>query len=308
MQDPIYNRIVNMKRPSVFAASGLVLLSAIGLWASSLAASLLPADSDSALTAVNLIYYLPFVLLPIALYARRHPGLSGGMRLNPLPVFPTLLLAALALNSVYLASALAAVWEAGLNALGLHGPAVAALPDTKQEVAMSILTLAALPAVCEELLFRGFVLSAWESRGTAFAVGVSAGMFALLHSNLYGLPAYLLVGAVAGYVTWSLDSVYAGIVYHTIYNAACLVIPWLLSGESTAEVAVTGSMAFTLILDAAVLAAMSAMLLMSLRLRARSRGLVPIPRIRRPLERRDKVMLAAALLTMAASTVIVLAV
>ena len=51
-----------------------------------------------------------------------------------------------------------------------------------------------------------------------------------------------------------------------------------------------------------MIAAMMAMLIVTLRLRARREGVEPIPRIRRPLEGRDKVMLLAAVLEHAAET------
>ncbi len=310
MQDPIYNRIVNTKRPSVFAASGLVLLAAIGLWASSLAASLLP--EDSALTAASLLYYLPFAALPVALYLWRRPGCRESLRLNPPPELPLLGVALLALLTAYAASGLTALWDFALDALGLHEPATAGLPRTKQELSLSILLVAALPAVCEELLFRGFVLSAWEGRGTAFAIGVTAGLFALLHANLYGLPAYLMVGVISGCVTFALDSVYAGMIYHTLYNAAVLILSFLLSGQTGGEAAEAASASGSVLLPVALTTfttlSLIAALLVTLLLRARNAGIMAVPRVRRPLERRDKVMLAAALLAMAASTVIVLAV
>ena len=49
-----------------------------------------------------------------------------------------------------------------------------------------------------------------------------------------------------------------------------------------------------------------AMLLATLRLRAKREGIEPIPRIRRPLEERDKLMLILAVLVMTASTDILL--
>ena len=293
MNDPIYEKIENTPRPSIFAASGFMLLAAAGLWLTSLLQWALPGIPTA---LVNAAYYLPFVGLPMLLYARRHRGLGEGMRLNPLPAPPLLAVALLALLSVYAASILAAGWGWMLESLGLRAPGGAALPQTRGELLRAIVSMAALPAVCEELLFRGFALSAWESRGTAWAVGVTAALFALLHGNLFGLPAYLLVGAVSGFLTFALDSLYAGIAYHTLYNAACLVIPWLIGGEGSGEAAAaSGSLALSLALELVTLAAMMAALIVALRLRARTAGIEPIPRVRRPLARRDRRMLALLL-------------
>ena len=303
MQDPIYSKIENQPRPTLFAASGFVLLAAVGLWISTLLELLLP---DASMAIVNALYYLPFMLLPVGLYMLRQPGLVPAMRLNALPVLPTLSAALLGLLSVYVASMLSAVWGTALDALGLRGLSGAPVPQSEAELVTSILTLAAMPAICEELLFRGFVLSAWESRGTWFAMGVTAVLFALLHGNLYGIPAYLLVGAVAGYLAFALDSLYAAMIYHTVYNASCLVLPYLASGQGEADVAIDAATVFSLALQTIMIAAMMAMLIVTLRLRTRREGIEPIPRIRRPLEGRDKVMLLAAVLVMTTSMLILL--
>ena len=303
MQDPIYNRIKNQPRPTLFAASGVVLLAAVGLWISSLLESLLP---NASLALANALYYLPFMVLPVGLYALRRPGLGETMRLKAMPVLPTLSAALLGLLTVYVASLLSAAWGACLDALGLRGLGGVAVPRNERELLLDILALAAMPAICEELLFRGFVLSAWESRGTRFAIGVTAALFALLHGNLYGIPAYLLVGAVAGFLAFALDSVYAAMVYHTVYNTACLVIPYLAANQEAADVTIDAAAVFSLAIQTAMIASMMAMLLATLRARARREGIEPIPRIRRPLEGRDRAMLLAAVLVMTASMVILL--
>lgn len=306
MQDPIYSKIEGQPRPTLFAASGAVWVAAVGLWLAELILARLPASFSDAMALENAVYYLPFVVLPVALYMWRRPGLSEAMRLNPLPVLPVLSVSLLAVLSVYVASIVSVLWGMGLDALGLSSPGGFALPETRPALALMILTQAAMPAVCEELLFRGFVLSAWESRGTWFAVGVSAALFALLHANLYGLPAYLLVGILAGFVTFALDSLYAGMVYHTVYNTACLVISWKASGAAAETGSETVS-AFGLALETLMILSMMAMLLVSLWLRARREGYAPIPRIRRPLAGRERGMLSILGLTLAASMAVILA-
>ncbi len=304
MQDPIYSKIESTPRPTLFAASGFVLLASAGLWISALLELLLP-NADAAL--INALYYLPFMVLPVALYMLRRPGLGAAMRLNALPLLPTLSAALLGVLSVYVASLLSAAWSAGLDALGLRGMGGVPLPQSERDLLLSVLSLAAVPAICEELLFRGFVLAAWESRGTRFAVGLTAVLFALLHGNLYGIPAYLLVGAVAGFLAFALDSVYAAMVYHTVYNTACLVIPYLAAGrQGDPELVIDAFAVISMAIQTFMIASMMVMVILTLRMRARLNGIEPIPRIRRPLEGRDRAMLLAAVLAMAASMLILL--
>ena len=303
MQNMNHAPVDTQPRPSLFAASALVLLASIGLWAASLAALLL---NGSSVMAVNLIYYLPFMAIPVALYMRRHPGLADAMRLKPLALLPSLTVTLLALMSVYAASFLAEVWNAGWNALGLYSTSTSFIPESWAEQMLSVIGMAAIPAVCEELVFRGFAMAAWEHMGTAFAVWTTSALFALLHGNLFGLPAYLLVGATAGFVTWTLDSVYAGMLYHTVYNTACLVIPWMLRDQAAAEEAVTGSQLASLAPSLILLALMMTIMMLSLRWRARQMDIEPLPRIRRSLTAREKrivwAMLLFLLFTLAAMT------
>ena len=282
MQDPIYSRI-NIPRPTLTAASGFVLLAALGLWVSELALSFLPLGAQAIAAVECALYYLPFIALPVALYMRRHRGLAGAMRLNPLPASGALTAALLALVTVFCCSALATLWGWALDALGLRAIGGAPTPANRAELMLSIVTMAAVPAVCEELLFRGFVLSAWEGRGTVYAICVSAALFSLMHGNLYGLPVYMLVGVVSGFACHAFDSLYVGIVYHTVYNAACLVIAHLLAGEGNAEVALDLAMVVNIALRAAMQILTMLLLLALLAQRARHANIAPIPRIRRPL-------------------------
>ena len=307
MTDPVYNRIEGLPRPSIFAASACILLAAVGLWVAELALGWLPVGAEDRMAAENAVYYLPFVVLPVAVCMARRRGLGPAMRLNPLPALPALSVVVLGLLSVYLAAALADVWNELLSLMGLRGAMSVAVPDTPRGLMLSILTMAAVPAVCEELLFRGFAMAAWETRGTWFAIGVTSALFALLHGSVFGLPAYLLVGAISGFLTFALDSLYAGIAYHTVYNAACLVIAYLAARQpEDAAVEMTPAVVFSLALRVLATAALAAMLLVSLRLRARNAGIEPIPRVRRPLAARDRIMLLAAVTAMLATGAIAL--
>ena len=305
MEDKVYNEIVGKSRPTPFAASGLVLLAALGLWLSGLLALLAPASANREVL-LNALYYLPFIGLPMLLYARRRPGLSEALRLKPISPLAMLLAGMLGLWSVYVASLLTSAWDWLLSLIGLEAFDGIAVPDSPRALTLSIVTMAALPAVFEELLFRGAVFSAWESRGTAFGIGVSALMFALLHGNLFGWPAYLLVGAISAYLVFALDSLYAGIAYHTVYNAACLVISYLAKDAGAEDVAMNGSLLLSIAIDSLMIAGMMALMLRAVAMRRRLRHIEPIPRIRRPLTRGDKRMLWLAVGAMGLTTLIAL--
>ncbi|WP_417730925.1 ABC transporter permease subunit/CPBP intramembrane protease [Rosistilla oblonga] len=90
---------------------------------------------------------------------------------------------------------------------------------------LKLLTLAVVPAVCEEFFFRGFLLSGFLRNGKPWvAIVATAGLFGLFHvivrdSLLFErfLPSSLM-GLVLGVVCYRCGSLYPGIVLHAFHN------------------------------------------------------------------------------------------
>lgn len=299
--------LADRKRPSILAAEALLLLAIAGLWVSGVIVGMLGGDAGMFLS--DLAFYGPFMILPIVFYCVRTGGLSDALRLNPMPVGPTLLIGLAAVLSVYAASAVDGLWALALEGLGIAEPQTAIEVATSRELMLAVLHTAAVPAVCEELLCRGVAMSAFERKGTYFAIGASSVLFGLLHGNLYGLPAYVMVGAVAGFIVYAVDSLYAGMVYHTVYNAAILLIMHLMAKQPDAVEAAAAEMsamsgaalAGSLAMDLAMVGASIALTLIALNLRRKAAGIEPVPRSRQPMTGRERAMLAALLAASALS-------
>jgi sodium transport system permease protein len=80
------------------------------------------------------------------------------------------------------------------------------------------LVLAVTPAVCEEIYFRGFVLSGLRRLGTGRALIVSALLFGLAHSSVYRLLPTAVLGLLFGYAVWRSGSIACGILAHALNN------------------------------------------------------------------------------------------
>ena len=84
--------------------------------------------------------------------------------------------------------------------------------------------MALLPAVCEELAFRGFILSGLRHIGSkGMAIIVSSLFFAVLHSILQQSLAAFFLGMVIGYVAIHTGSILPCIVFHAIHNSLQLI-------------------------------------------------------------------------------------
>ena len=73
-----------------------------------------------------------------------------------------------------------------------------------------------LPAVFEELLFRGILLKEYRSYGTVLSVAVSSLMFAMLHLSLENFFYYFFMGVVFSIITLASQSLVPAILIHII--------------------------------------------------------------------------------------------
>ncbi len=81
-----------------------------------------------------------------------------------------------------------------------------------------VLAYAVLPALCEELVFRGILCAEYEGRGVICSFTLSTLWFALLHFNPEKLLSYLFAGAVLAALLYATRSVWACVIAHFIYN------------------------------------------------------------------------------------------
>lgn len=80
--------------------------------------------------------------------------------------------------------------------------------------------LAALPALCEELAFRGFVLSGLRHLGSKrWAIGLSAVFFGIAHGVIQQSIGAAALGMVLGYLAVQTGSLVPCILFHFTYNS-----------------------------------------------------------------------------------------
>src|SRR5262249_40034250 len=106
----------------------------------------------------------------------------------------------------------------------------------------AIVVFALVPAVCEELAFRGFILSGLEHQHrTRSAILLSALMFGFLHvllSLFQQLFNATLLGIVLGLLAVRSRSILPGIVFHFINNALGVVMGALTANPAQRSLAV----------------------------------------------------------------------
>ncbi len=94
---------------------------------------------------------------------------------------------------------------------------------------VSILTVCIVPALAEEVFFRGVLLSCFHSLGKIQAVLLTAFLFAFLHTNSFSFPMFFIIGMLLSKLTLSSHSLLVCIAFHISYNLAWLILPAYIS-------------------------------------------------------------------------------
>lgn len=83
-----------------------------------------------------------------------------------------------------------------------------------------LLLIAVTPALCEELAFRGFILSGLRRLGHKWtAIVLASVFFGLAHGLLQQSLSAACVGVVIGYVVVKTGSLWPGVIYHLCHNS-----------------------------------------------------------------------------------------
>ncbi len=97
-------------------------------------------------------------------------------------------------------------------------------PKTTAGLILFFLNTALLPAILEEMMFRGLVLQSLRRFGDEFALVVSSALFAMAHGNLLQSPNAFLVGLVLGLFCLRTGSLWGGMLAHFLNNGIILAL------------------------------------------------------------------------------------
>ena len=95
-------------------------------------------------------------------------------------------------------------------------------PLTLLQGLVAVPAVALLPALCEELLFRGILCTELDRRGAWRALLVGSLLFALIHFDLANLPVYFFAGMLLMLIVYATDSLIAAMLVHALYNLVSL--------------------------------------------------------------------------------------
>lgn len=91
---------------------------------------------------------------------------------------------------------------------------------------LSLISLVIAPAICEELLFRGIILSGLRKHGKTFSIVISAIMFCLFHMSIGQTVYPLLMGLLLGVIMYYTENIYYCIALHMTNNFLSLTLSY----------------------------------------------------------------------------------
>ena len=108
-----------------------------------------------------------------------------------------------------------------MSLFGYSGAGAVAIADTYPIwlLLINIVFTAVLPAVCEETVHRGMLLSQIKKQNVWKAVLISSLLFGLLHINIYQFFYATILGVLLAILTLSTKSIYPAMIVHFMNNA-----------------------------------------------------------------------------------------
>lgn len=114
--------------------------------------------------------------------------------------------------------------------------------DSIFEMAFVFFIVAIVPAVSEEVMFRGYVQKSFELKMTPFkAALITAVFFGLYHFNPYGIIPLILLGLFFGYAAYKSNSIVIPMVLHFLNNFIAVALFYIIGDDELIETKVQPS-------------------------------------------------------------------
>jgi sodium transport system permease protein len=234
--------------PAQAYACGAIIL--VGLFFAKLVVTVVPTDLAGIAKLIVApqigIILAPAVLMAAVLTTSVRKGLR--LRMPHWSALPVAMLLGVTLHPSYvmLAEAISRMYPISEQALASMQPFTEQISSAPWLTV--VLLMAVVPAICEELAFRGFIFGGLvQRRGELRAVAVTALMFGISHGVLQQSIAATMMGLLLGYVALRTGSVLPGIMIHFTSNALSVSlariattqwqgVDWILKSSGPADV------------------------------------------------------------------------
>ena len=91
-----------------------------------------------------------------------------------------------------------------------------------------VMTMAVIPAVVEEFIFRGLIFHGLKRRNPFWAIIISALLFGAMHMNFNQFLYAFAMGVVFSMITYATGSMWPSMIMHFVYNAQSVIMSHIL--------------------------------------------------------------------------------
>jgi membrane protease YdiL (CAAX protease family) len=192
------------------------------------------------LYTITLISEFVIILLPVLIFTLvKKLSFKEVFKLNNPGIVPMLLVIPASLGAYFVAMALNAIVIYVLQFIGTIPQTPIPVPTNLRELVTGILVIAVTPAICEEFMHRGLMLSAYERRGSNRALVITSILFGLFHLDITNLLGPIFLGLLIGYYVIRTNSIWVGIFAHFLNNTIAELNQYFFNDPSLTNESVT---------------------------------------------------------------------
>lgn len=218
-----------VKRPSILEANIIFLILGILLFVLGGI-----VQTREVYTGLLITEYI-IILLPNLLYLKfKGYSLKKVLRLNKINLKQILYVFGITIFSYPVAVFLNGIVITIVSFFSDKIPNSVPMPESSGMYFLSLFVIAISPGICEEVMFRGTMMNAYENLGKRKAIIYSAILFGLFHLNLQNLVGPIFLGLILGITSYKTNSIYASMLGHTLNNGMAMTIGYFATKAQSA--------------------------------------------------------------------------
>lgn len=114
--------------------------------------------------------------------------------------------------------------------------------NTVWDAIFVIFVVSIVPAVSEEMMFRGFIQSSFELKLKArWAIVITAVFFGLYHFNPYGLVPLIILGLYFGFAAYMSRSIFVPMILHFTNNFLAVIMYFIIGDKDLIDSSASGN-------------------------------------------------------------------
>ncbi|MEO6524929.1 MAG: CPBP family intramembrane glutamic endopeptidase [Mucilaginibacter sp.] len=97
------------------------------------------------------------------------------------------------------------------------------------DLIINLIMVGALPAICEEFLFRGAIQTIFTrwTKNPHWGIWIAAILFSAMHMQFFGFLPRMMLGVAFGYFVWWSGSIWTSVWAHFLNNGTAVVVTYL---------------------------------------------------------------------------------